>query len=97
MSIRKDMLGKTMAGLQPYEMTLDAVSEEVRRARKKFPGRAKLLAALIEEVGELAKAMLQRKSLEDVEKEAVQIACVAIRIIEEGDSDFDAGEWGDAP
>lgn len=81
----------------PEEITLDAISQEVVRARTKFPGNAKLLAALTEEVGELAKAMLQRRPKDEIEKEAVQVACVAIRLIEEGDSDFIEGEWGDAP
>lgn len=77
--------------------TLEAISVEVVRARTKFPSNAKMLAALVEEVGELAQALLQRKSLSDIRKEATQVACVAVRIIEEGDSDFERGEWGDAP
>lgn len=70
------------------QFTLDEIAAEVMRARDKFPGNRHLLAALVEEVGELAKAYLQREGGDRVRKEAIQIACVAIRIIEEGDSVF---------
>ena len=42
------------------------------------------MVALTEEVGELAKALLD-ESRERIRAEAIQVACVAIRIIEEGD------------
>lgn len=63
--------------------------EEVVRARAKFPGNRFLLAALTEEVGELARAYLQREGRERVRREALQVACVAMRIYEEGDATFD--------
>lgn len=69
--------------------SIAAVSAEVVRARKKFPGNRFLLAALTEEVGELAKALLQRAQKSDVDKEAIQVACVAIRLLEEGDASFE--------
>lgn len=69
--------------------TASDVAEEVMRARDKFPGNKFLLAALVEEVGELAQAMLQKKSPEEIRREATQVACVAVRIIEEGDASFD--------
>lgn len=72
----------------PHPKTLDRLSAEVHAARRKFPGNRFLLAALTEEVGELAQAMLQKKPREDVEKEALQVACVALRILEEGDASF---------
>lgn len=68
--------------------TLDSISAEVCRAREKFPGNRLLLAALTEEVGELAKAMLQDRPNDEIRCEAVQVCAVAIRIIEEGDSSF---------
>ena len=68
--------------------TLSAISHEVQRARAKFPGNRFLLVALVEEVGELAQAQLQKKTREEIVKEAIQVACLAIRIIEEGDSSF---------
>jgi NTP pyrophosphatase (non-canonical NTP hydrolase) len=87
-----------MKNPMPHPVTLDAITAEVMRARTKFPGNAKLLAALTEEVGELAKAMLQRRPKDEIEKEAIQVACVAVRILEEGDSDFGRDkEWSDAP
>ena len=72
----------------PKHETLDLIAEEVLRARTKFPGNEHLLAALTEEVGELAQAMLQAKPRGEQVKEAVQVACVAVRIIEEGDASF---------
>lgn len=69
--------------------TLASLEAELKRARAKFPGNRFLLAALTEEVGELAQALLQRKQVGEVRKEALQVACVAIRIFEEGDASFD--------
>jgi NTP pyrophosphatase (non-canonical NTP hydrolase) len=73
----------------PEPITMDAIGAEVMRARIKFPGNRFLLAALTEEVGELAQAMLQRAPKDEIEKEAIQVAAVAIRILEEGDASFD--------
>ncbi len=73
----------------PDYATVCDIAEEVQRARAKFPGRRFLLAALTEEVGELAQAFLQKKPADEIRKEAIQVACLAIRIIEEGDSSFD--------
>ena len=75
---------------EPEGLTMDAVAAEVIRARIKFPDNTHKLAALVEEVGELAQAMLQGKPWDEIEKEAIQVAAVAVRIIEEGDSDFPA-------
>lgn len=74
---------------QAEELTLQAISAECVKARTKFPKNRLLLAALMEEVGELAAAMLQGKSKDEIEKEAIQVACIAVRIIEEGDATFD--------
>lgn len=78
------------------DYTMRLLMSELDEARAKHPGNAKLLAALVEEVGELAQALLKRKPDSDIRKEALQVACVAIRIIEEGDSDFSADKvWSD--
>lgn len=69
------------------ENTLTLISNEVERARRKFPGAADLTVALMEECGELAQATLKCDQ-ENIIKEAIQVAAVAIRIIEEGDSTF---------
>lgn len=63
------------------------LKEEVQKARKKFPGAEDLTVALMEEAGELAQATLKCDS-ENIKKEALQVACVAMRIFEEGDSTF---------
>ena len=62
---------------------------EVRKARAKFHGPNPTIAALTEEVGELAKAMLKRcagkGTSKDVWDEAVQVAAMAQRVAVEGD------------
>lgn len=76
--------------------TLDLVAEEVKRARAKFPRNAHMLAALVEEVGEVARALLDGEGGHRVREEAIQVACVAVRIADEGDYDFvpDAAKGG---
>lgn len=69
------------------------VSDEVNKARAKFPRGRHLLAALMEEVGELANALLEQEygngvTSEMVYREAVQVATVAMRIAEEGEDAF---------
>lgn len=64
---------------------LVAVAAEVVRARAKFPGANATMVALMEEVGELAKAMLD-ETPERIYAEAVQVACMAMRAAEEGDA-----------
>lgn len=76
----------------PYEMTLrpstiEALKQEIERRRAKFPKNDLMLAALIEEIGELAEAV-KNENTEDAAKEALQVACVAVRIAEEGDNTF---------
>jgi NTP pyrophosphatase (non-canonical NTP hydrolase) len=72
----------------PEDLTMAALSEEVKRARTKFPGNRFLLAALTEEVGELAQALLQKAPKGEIQNKCLQVACVAIRILEEGDASF---------
>lgn len=81
----------------PHLHTMQDIMDEVKKARSKFPDNHKLLAALMEEVGELAQAYLQDKPLEEIYKEAKQVACVAIRIMEEGDADFENKNWEAKP
>ncbi|MCP5136551.1 MAG: hypothetical protein H6981_07110 [Gammaproteobacteria bacterium] len=75
------------------QFMLDVI-DEIVRARTKHKGNAHQLAALSEEHGELAQAMLQRdyepdkKDDGDVYLEAVQTAAMAIRVATEGDSTF---------
>lgn len=73
-----------------YEsLFLSDVSREIAYARKKHPGNAHLLVALMEEVGELSKAYLDGEGLKRVWAEAKQVACVATRIALDGDGDFE--------
>lgn len=73
------------------EVALEVLNE-INRARAKFPTNEHLMIALVEEVGELAQALLQQKPDREIYAEAIQVACVAMRIAEEGDSD--THYWG---
>jgi NTP pyrophosphatase (non-canonical NTP hydrolase) len=85
----------------PQALTLQAVRAEMIRARIKFPENNVLLAALMEEVGELANALLELRfaclrgevegadAMRDaVQREAIQVASTALRILEDGTSEF---------
>lgn len=63
---------------------LAAVADEVQYARKKFPTNDLLFAALVEEVGEVAKAM-QDETRELLILELIQVAAMALRLAVEGD------------
>jgi hypothetical protein len=80
---------KKWVGPRPLEpLTVDAVEAAVMTARLKFPGNRFTLAALTEEVGELARALLQKRGTDEVVREAIQVAAIALRIVEEGDASF---------
>lgn len=64
------------------------VFAEVKSARAKFPASVGNMVALTEEVGELAKAMIDEPS-ERVRAEAVQVAAMALRVALEGDPTLD--------
>lgn len=74
------------------EQTAYCIDAEVRFARTKFPDNKHMLAALTEEVGELAQALIDhsrgKQSGADVYAEAIQVAAMAIRLAEEGDGEF---------
>ncbi len=67
--------------------------DEQKRAQNKFPNNSRLLGALMEEVGELAQALLKIKesgeSPENVYKEAIQVASTAYRLAISGEPDYD--------
>lgn len=77
---------------QNTEEFLNHVRDEVARARSKFPDNNLMLAALTEEVGELAQAMLKvacgKWDAQRVYEEAVQVAAMAARVATEGDKSF---------
>ena len=64
------------------------VEQETLLAIKKFPEPWGLMTALTEEVGELAKALMDESS-DRVWKEAVQVAAMALRVAVEGDPSLD--------
>lgn len=61
------------------------ILEELARARSKFPGDNVTTLAMVEEVGELAKATFE-ESADAVRKEAIQTAVMAMRIVLDGDA-----------
>ena len=66
---------------------LEALRQELSRARAKFPGSAKRFEALCEEVGELAREF-DVPAPGDINQfrlrhESIQVACVAIRLATE--------------
>jgi len=69
------------------------VRDELKAARSAFPGTTHMLCAFMEEVGELAQALMehdrsQGTSVQEVMREAVQCAAMAIRLGTEGDENF---------
>lgn len=64
------------------------IAAEVGAAKAKFPSPEALLAALSEEYGEVAKAVLS-ESWANVRKEAIQCAAMCVRLALEGDPTLD--------
>lgn len=68
------------------------IDAELRYAQSKFPNNKFMLAALVEEVGELSQALIgyergDKTSLQVLE-EAIQVAVMAIRVAMEGSEEF---------
>lgn len=68
---------------------LAEIRAELARSRAKFPGDNVTMLALMEEVGELAKASFE-ESRSAVRKEAVQVAVMAMRVVLDGDATLNA-------
>jgi hypothetical protein len=68
--------------------------EELAYARRKFPSQARdiLFKALVEEVGEVSRAMLEKWSPTLIRGELVQVAAVAARLAAECEFEAPAGE-----
>lgn len=79
----------TEARLDVIDLAREII-QELGRARAKFPGDNGTTVALVEEVGELAQATFE-KSRAEVRKEAIQVACMAMRVVLDGDATLD--EW----
>lgn len=60
------------------------ILSELEFARGKFPSSDGVMTALTEEVGEVAKALMN-EPMRNVYEEAVQVATIACRIATEGD------------
>lgn len=67
---------------------IDEILAELQNARTKFPGSRVTGLAMVEEVGEVAKAIIS-ESRDAVRKECVQTAVMAMRIVLDGDSSVD--------
>lgn len=67
----------------------EKVQQELQRARAKFPSPTASTVALGEEYGELCKAILD-ESWDRVVAEAIQVACMACRVANEGDPSLDS-------
>jgi NTP pyrophosphatase (non-canonical NTP hydrolase) len=59
------------------------LAQELVRARTKFPDNQYMLTALAEEIGEMAEAWMENPDSSMTRKEALQVACVAMRIVTE--------------
>ncbi len=75
----------------------EAVDEELKRARAKFPNSILSMTALTEEVGELAKALLHYRAgkceFSCIIEEAVQVAVMAQRVAVEGDASINNSNY----
>lgn len=91
---RRGLTVGTLTGpqLQEIDLFLQEVRAEIIRAREKFPRNALASVALMEEVGELAKAVLDETTAR-ARLEAVQVACMAFRVGVEGDRSTDDHRW----
>lgn len=65
------------------------IINELEKARAKFPSSEASMTALMEEVGELAKAYLDEPRA-NIRAEAIQVATMAIRVALEGDPTLEA-------
>jgi hypothetical protein len=77
------------------EAFIELMLTEARRARSKFPGPNPTIAALTEEVGDLAQALLHIREGKHADwwrvyAEAVQVAVMALRAATEGDETLGA-------
>lgn len=72
------------------EALFEEIRAELHRAQSRFPGDNVTFAALVEEVGELAKATFEEQRV-NVRREAVQVAVMACRMVLDGDHTFN--EW----
>lgn len=81
----KDASSLVVTGIPQHDVDfIELLLDEVAFARSKYPSNDVLFAALVEEVGEVAKA-LQDETRERLVAELVQVAAMALRLATEGD------------
>lgn len=78
MSARMDEITRQLQESDEVRSALRILEREIEHAVASFPDKAKLFSALCEELGELARDILASKPT--YRAEAVQVACVAMRI-----------------
>lgn len=83
---RQDYFNCMLDGLIEVDAFFDDVRLEHAHAVTKYPAPNKNLAALVEEVGEVARALLENKPREQLYNECVQVATMAVRIAMEAES-----------
>lgn len=71
--------------MKTTESFINGLQAELIAARQKFPSADASIVALMEEVGELAQALLERDS-EAIWHEAIQVATMACRVATEVDN-----------
>lgn len=67
-----------------FEVFMSDVQKEIESARKKFPSTHCVSLAMMEEAGELVRAMLGQSD-EEIYMESVQTVAMVFRMITEGD------------
>lgn len=72
----------------PMGELLQSIRKEAMQGIESYPDASGLMVALMEEVGELARAMMSEPR-DRVRDEAVQVAALAIRVALEGDPALD--------
>ena len=77
-----------------WSQMAEAIDTEINAARKKFPTGDLLHAAMVEELGEATKALLDQHhggkaiASRDVYYELIQTAAMVVRLAQEGDPQF---------
>jgi len=74
-------------------LVIRMIKDELVAARDAFPGDTHMLAALVERVGEVSRGLMEHDrglgtTTQQVLREAVQVAAMAVRLATEGDSNF---------
>ena len=86
---KKSLSNLVVTGIPEQDIEfVELLLDEVTFARSKYPSNTVLFAALVEEVGEVAKA-LQDETRDRLVAELVQVAALALRLAVEGDPAYE--------